>query len=942
MAEGRSRYCDQVAEEFIRRLEDGTAPWVRPWAPGEAPPKPVNALSGKEYRSLNSLYLSMVQPDADPRWCTAKQAERLGAAVRKGEKGQTVRYFKFKDREPVRDGDGRPVLDGNGRREYREVELERPMFFHAVVFHASQIEGLPEYEAAPAKERGWEPVEAAQAILDESGAAIRHDQRDRAFYRPGTDEIHLPPQGQFPSPENYYSTALHELGHWTGHASRLDRQFGRFGDPEYAREELRAELASYMLGTELGVGHDGTNHAAYVASWIEVLKKDPREVYAATRDAERIGRFLKGRGREREKEQAVDETREKANGRGNAGAILADEVRDRLVELVAEKHGDQAAEAARSGVEAVFDLRARPVVNVAAAEVATAVDDAAKALEDFLGGAWAGRWPAEERGSLRARSALRTGGSTAVRDAVLASLGCATRRTDLAVPRAEKDEAKALGAKWDRKGRTWYAPQGTRLAPLARWMGGQEAAREVPGLARAKTRLAVPFAEKDEAKALGAKWDRAAGTWFAPEGTPLAPLARWMGRAAEERVGPAERADPVEEFGEFLKDKGLVLDGPPNMDGARHRVAVEGGRPGAVDGMYVGYLDGVPAGFAKNWKTGVEENWRSSTRALSREETAALRTEAAEKRAAREAKREEEYALAADAAADEFAGMAEMGPEGHAYLARKGLDSADGLGVKLDKGDLVVPLRDGEGTVWSLQRISGTGFKSFMKGGRVAGCFHVIGELDEAENRRGFDPREDPALAHAVPDAEKAPLEILVATGFGTGAVVHAATGQPVVCAISDHNLPAVAVAMRERFPDHDIVVLGDDDRHLEREGKANSGREKAERAAELADGLAVFPKFGLHERGREYTDWADVARANSRVDGAVESAAAGRNAVRRQIVIAAERERGRLRGRSRGGWNGAEVPDVVHDIARPKDAQTPERHPERGSQSRRGDFGRD
>lgn len=828
------RYVEQVAETFIERLKEGTAPWLKPWAPGEGPDLPVNAVTGKPYRGMNSLYLSMVSPNDDPRWCTMKQANGLGGRVRKGEHGQLVRFWKFRDRQLVRDEGGAPVLDADGKRQYREVELERPKAFHAFVFHASQIDGLEAYRRPPAPERAWEPSEKVQELIDAAGVAVHHDQRDRPFYSPSTDDIHLPQQGQFATKEAYYATALHELGHATGHETRLNRQFGTYGDPEYAREELRAEIASYMLGTELGVGHDGSQSAACVGSWIEKLEEDPQEVYAACRDADRIVWFLREQTRERE--QTVEQSQRRAG-----------------------------------------------------AEVAKGAE-----------------------------------------------------RTALVVPFADNKEVKALGGKWDRKARQWFVAKGTDLGPFAKWLPGPERAAPAgparsaesekggADLAESKTRLAVPYAEKDEAKRLGAKWDGQGRVWFAPEGTDLAPLRKWV---ATERGAPASQ-DVVADFGAFLEEVGLVLDGPPVMDGARHRVPVEGGRPGATDGAYQGYLDGRPAGYAKNWKTGEEKTW-SARMAVSQEQVEALRAEVAERRAERRAETEAAYQEAAGLAAERFADMIPATTD-HPYLAAKGLDAvSEGLvsfGAREDeKGNLVVPLADGEGRVWTLQSISDTGFKHLMKGGRMGGCFHVIGQL-KGENVRRPD-REDPTVPREYPDPDAELREVWVTTGFGTGAVVHAATGQPVVCAISDANLHQVAVAMSERFPDHRVVVLGDDDRHLPEEDppKANSGREKAQSAAEAANGIAVFPTFMRNETGRDYTDFADVARARAEEAGRESGGEAfwpgGFHQVRRQIeqaigrALAREAE-GQEATRGGQGWSGAEVPDEMHDIAPPKEAQ--------------------
>ena len=138
-----------------------------------------------------------------------------------------------------------------------------------------------------------EALSDVRNLLEASGADIRHDQADRAFYRPSTDRIHLPPRASFSSADNFLSTALHEIGHWTGANSRLDRDLAHpFGSEGYAKEELRAEIASLMMGDELGIGHDPGQHAAYVQSWVKVLREDPKEILRASRDAEQIHRYV--------------------------------------------------------------------------------------------------------------------------------------------------------------------------------------------------------------------------------------------------------------------------------------------------------------------------------------------------------------------------------------------------------------------------------------------------------------------------------------------------------------------------------------------------------------------------------------------------------------------------------------------------------------------------
>ena len=158
----------------------------------------------------------------------------------------------------------------------------------------------------------WQAHKSAEAVIEAANVTIKHSPGDRAYYAPKADEIVLPERGQFPSAEQYYGTALHELSHATGHKSRLDRETfhnavkyptGGFGSPAYAREELRAEISAMMTGERIGIGHTPQNGhgngAAYVKSWIEALQNDPREIHRAAGEADRISRYLISPARER-------------------------------------------------------------------------------------------------------------------------------------------------------------------------------------------------------------------------------------------------------------------------------------------------------------------------------------------------------------------------------------------------------------------------------------------------------------------------------------------------------------------------------------------------------------------------------------------------------------------------------------------------------------------
>ena len=279
----RRDHYEELTNTIIAKLEDGVLPWRRPWDAKKcaANTSPMNPVTGRTYRGVNALALAM-SPRAfntgDPRWVSYRQAAERGWQVRQGEKGAIVFFYK-------------KLLVRKDDEDDRTIPLLRAY----VVFHASQIDGIPELLLLEAAKPVVERIADADLIVKASGVRVEIG-GDRAYYRPSTDHIQMPPDSAFASPADWAATILHELAHATGAPSRLNRDLtGRFGNTAYAREELRAELASLFVGSALGLPCDVPNHASYIHSWIDVLKNDKREVFRAAADANRIAEWILGR-----------------------------------------------------------------------------------------------------------------------------------------------------------------------------------------------------------------------------------------------------------------------------------------------------------------------------------------------------------------------------------------------------------------------------------------------------------------------------------------------------------------------------------------------------------------------------------------------------------------------------------------------------------------------
>jgi len=296
----QSELRQKIAEQFIASLKDDKLPWHALWLTQ----RPENALTGKRYRGLNSFWLSFIadiRGYKDHRWCTFKQAKDRGWHVKKGEHSVQIEYWRLYDKQQkkyVEQYEANMIINADPDRKDDIILTCRTYS----VFNGDQIEGIPELPMSPKIDIA--EIRSKRDVLLKNMDLKFEEKGTQAYYRHTTDSITMPAESFFLDNYGYMSTFLHECGHATGHEKRLNRDLsGIFGSPEYAKEELRAEIASAFTSQALGFGYAAedlsgamNNHKAYIQSWIEAIEDQPNELFAAIKDAEQISDYLLEKG----------------------------------------------------------------------------------------------------------------------------------------------------------------------------------------------------------------------------------------------------------------------------------------------------------------------------------------------------------------------------------------------------------------------------------------------------------------------------------------------------------------------------------------------------------------------------------------------------------------------------------------------------------------------
>ncbi len=821
----------ELANKFSDLIEKNEAPWQKTWS-GKGF-LPYNIKSEKEYNGMNLLNLMMAAEAKgyeDNRWLTFLQAGELGAKVRPGEKGMHIMFLQTK--ENVKEID-----EITGEEKVVTVKLEKPRAMWSVVFNAEQCEGLPAYKE---KLITFDPIEKAQEILDNSGAKIIHKKQNEAFYNIVTDTITLPLKEQFQSPEAYYRCALHELGHWTAHEKRNNRDLsGSFGSESYAREELVAEITSFLVGTQCGLGHEpNDNNVAYLKSWSKAIRDDPSYLFKAVKDADKAAQLILGKELELEQinnnEKNMEKETPEININKNNSVTYINvprEEKDQAKELgakwdrnnmcwfvpadkdlslfdkwekvdekdlIARKeqlHQNKKENETEKGffkdlsvnfAWSEYDFGIKDDTNLKGEEAYKFLDklvkkdtEQNKIKERKLNGEDIdGLYYYKTKFAINYKSHnsetvhvdigdLEFGGKEKVSEAIeyRATIGSAVLIPKEEMQNFKKEEERFLA----------YLQQ-----------------KNKENIEDKKYILAVPYEEKDQAKALGAEWDKDGKFWYCQE-SEKDKFFQWDIKNVENKVKSDIQLNIEEEFLNSIKSAG-VLENTVIADGQKHRIAVDGDKGKEQSGFYVLHSDGVANGYFMNNRTGEEIKWNSkehSYNSMTAEEKAEMKA----LYQARKAEREQEDKILTEKAERALYAkfMNKEAINEHTYLSNKMIEPTRNIYAGNDN-TITVPLYNVEGRLKSAQYISEDGEKRFAKNTNKVGAFHVV----------------DGNAADL-----KSATSIIVAEGYATAASINEAIKEPglkVIAAMSANNLEHTVKAIIEKYPAINIVIAADND----------------------------------------------------------------------------------------------------------------------------------
>ena len=892
------RFTDDFISEIIEAVRNNTAPWQQSWPSGLI--APYNAVKGNTYSGRNAVRLffqGLRRGYTDPRWATAHQIKEMQGHIRKGEKGTGILYYGQ-----------RIVIEDDGTEKMLGVVR------HYYVFNIEQT-NLPVLQREALREVTPDLPAFAELLTIHNPRMAPGE----PMYDPNTDTIRMLDKGAFTNDGEYYSAFFHEMGHWTGHESRLNRDLTHpFGTPGYAREELVAELSSFMLSLEHGLPFSPKQSHAYLQGWAERTGQELEDALRqGFKDATAAKNFIDAplRERQQEREQQVElatplTSRDEAATAPEKGRAVQTET----TQEYQPKHGDVVrtyyTRTGKIGAEVRISIshhETRPICyhyigkwgaasGVTPEELSkedakwrttrrgiTIVDGPAAAIafgnasltitanekntERKVSSATtaaeqsaATAAPEAEQAASAAEQSAETAAPEAEQAAPAAEQSAepVTPETEQAAPAAHKPDVRETSATTMTSKTSKSADDAVVQAYVAERFDKlfrrayDEQAMVAEVMETRRVYLAVSWDERHEAKALGAKWDKKNSCWYALNKSLLPPLQKFNRQPGDyQRAGSG---DSLEDLRAMAASMGLDVERFDTTPNVWHRVPVEGRRT-TIDGAYKIWrnADGVTGATVKNLVTGETRTW--SDRGARRDPVPDIVQRAAQLNREEQIQAQDQVRAQLNIMRGQDALAAyKMLPDARGdepYFARKHMTSSHGI-KRLEDGTMVIPLINGERVgAWadtpkdrylglvSLQTIAPDGTKMLMKQAAKSGAYFPIGS----------------------PAARAVPTHIVLAEGIATAEAAHQilAGGDRrvlAVAAIDAGNLVHVASTLQHMFPAAKKIIAVDNDLGTEQKHGKNSGIVAARAVA------AKHPEYTLaipEPIDGKNTDWNDV-----------------------------------------------------------------------------------
>lgn len=894
-----------LSKQIAEQIKRGTASFLNAQE-NEHIDMPYNPVTGKNYTAANNMVLS-AKGYTDSRWLTYDQAAEQGYQVKKGEKATEIAYYHY--------------IDYNTKEK-----LDKPKIQIVKLFNAQQLTGI---EKMPSRTSSKEEALAkVQSIFENSQVKIVNNQKNKDFYLFRDDTIYMRSKDAYKDDLAYGSAVLHQFCLWAACGeNRLNYGTVPFGTKAFARQKLRAEIATYMLCKEIGLPFEPEGEQ-FAVQWSQLIEKHPFEILNAAKDAEKIKGFVmefdKTLEKAQELEQGISAVFENTNVHDfetltqycsernllfkNIDEFISDIATD--IYNIRNDHDDpnlsvwqeelkQAEAEKENGAKYIIGNADKTfyLTGETFAEVSAAITNNPE-LVSFLQVQQAEQAPAEQ-----IQQQAEQTQTPEQQEKQQAPKKEWKEMIKLSVPYDEKDEAKKLGAKWSHKQETWYVLDGTDLQPFYNWLPKE---KKVEIIMASRDYLDVPREEKDEAKALGAKWDRFQKSWYVEKGTDLEPFAKWTGQKeekqavsqveqpkqeqtekqevtatpkladdktflavpfdeknaakklgakwdAENKSWYAEKGADLNQFKEWLVDENTVVPAKqevvsPEIEFAEHC------RANGLDvdaPIMDGQIHRVPLidrpqgkdGAYCAYLDGVPAGWSQNYVTGEKSKFVSSGIQLTEEEKAKQRAEHAQKLQEREAKRQHDYDIA-------ANNAKKVLANC----FEADKNHAYLQNK-GINPYVAMQN----NYKQLVIPVRnIHDEIRGVQFIEEDGSKKFLSGVEKKGNFALLAEEAKDVSKVLVCEGFATGASLHEATKLPVAVAFDAGNIESVSKSLAEKYKGIEITICADNDQYRDN----NVGLEKAKNAALAVGAKLAVPQFTKDEQAQKLTDFNDLHKA--------------------------------------------------------------------------------